>query len=318
MLCKLGSYQFSPLPDGIDLEGAHKLAHLEIPDFPDVLQDFGPGPFSFTITGIIKASAGGLEQAIGELDALRRPTSTSSTQSTSSTVLLLSIGSLSWQVVMGSPHYTRLRNGHCRYTIQCVEYAPPENFVFVRAPELTGPDRMDFWLQQAIARAKAFNLQGAIARLYNKLSDIEQFISRVRNSIKDIQNLSELPAGLIARLRADLSLVQLYAFGAQTSALLILNPTSTSTLTSTSAVADAAAAIYQYLQLLHTEAGLMSNRAGALPIKDQTYIVCGQDTLQSISIHFYGSINRWQDIAVANRLWDPSLLKPGDVLVIPA
>jgi len=316
MLCKLGSYQFVPLPDGIDLEGAHKLAHLEIPDFPDVLQDFGPGPFAFTITGIIKASAGGLESAIAELDSLRRPSSTST--STSTSTLLLSIGSLSWQVLMSAPHYTRLRNGHCRYTIQCIEYAPPENFVFVRAPELTGPDRMDFWLQQAIARAKAFNLQGAIAKLYNKLSDIEEYISRVHRAVKDIQNLAELPAGMIARLRADLSLVQLYAFGAQTSALAILNPGSTSTSTSTSSLQDAAAAIYQYLQLLHTEAALMSSRAGALPTKDQTYLVCGQDTLQSISIKFYGSINRWQDIAVANKLWDPTLLAPGDILVIPA
>jgi nucleoid-associated protein YgaU len=219
---------------------------------------------------------------------------------------------------MSAPHYTRLRNGHCRYTIQCIEYAPPENFVFVRAPELTGPDRMDFWLQQAIARAKAFNLQGAIAKLYNKLSDIEEYISRVHRAVKDIQNLAELPAGMIARLRADLSLVQLYAFGAQTSALAILNPGSTSTSTSTSSLQDAAAAIYQYLQLLHTEAALMSSRAGALPTKDQTYLVCGQDTLQSISIHFYGSINRWQDIAVVNKLWDPTLLAPGDILVIPA
>jgi len=309
MLCKLGSYQFVPLPDGIDLEGAHKLAHLEIPDFPDVLQDFGPGPFSFTITGIIKASAGGLEQAIGELDAVRRD---------GNGPWLLSIGSLSWPVLIAAPHYTRLRSGHCRYTVQCLQYAPPSDFVYVRAPELTGPDRMDFWLQQAIARAKAFNLQGAIARLYNKLSDIEQFISRVHRVVKDIQNLAELPAGLIARLRADLSLVQLYAFGAQTSALAILNPGSTSTSTSTSSLQDAAAAIYQYLQLLHTEAALMSSRAGALPTKDQTYLVCGQDTLQSISIHFYGSINRWQDIAVANKLWDPTLLAPGDILVIPA
>jgi len=315
MLCKLGTYQFNPLPDGIDLEGAHKMAHLEIPDFDDVLQDFGPGPFTFTLGGIIRASAGGLEAAIADLDSLRRPASTST--STSTSPLLLSIGSLSWQVLISSVHYTRLRNGHCRYTVQCSEFVPPESFVFVRAPEMAGPDRMDFWLQQAIARAKAFNLQGAIARLYNKLSDIEAQISKVRASIQNVQTLVELPAGLLARLRADLFLVQLYAESAMTSALAILNPSSTSTSTSTSAVADATAAIYQYLELLHTEAGLMSSRAGALPIKDQTYIVQGRDTLQSVSLKFYGNINRWQDIAVANRVWDPSALEAGDVLVIP-
>lgn len=309
MLCKLGSYQFDPLPDGIDIEGAHKLAHLEIPDFDDVLQDFGPGPFSFTITGIIRASAGGLEAAIGGLDAVRLGNGP----------WLLSIGSLSWPVMIAAPHYTRLRNGHCRYTVQCVQYAPPSDFVYVKAPELNAPDRMDYWLAQAIARAKAFNVQGAIGQLYNRLDDIETYISRVRNNIIGIENLAQMPAGLIARLRADLALTQLMAEKAMTTALAILSPSSLvlrpSSLTG---VEDAAAAIYQYVDLLHTEAGLMSNRAGALPIKDQTYIVCGQDTLPSISLKFYGTMDRWQDIAVANRVWDPSAMKAGDVLVIPA
>ena len=309
MLCKLGSYQFNPLPDGIDLEGAHKLAHLEIPDFDDVLQDFGPGPFTFTITGIIRASAGGLEAAINDLDSLRR---------VSASPCLLSIGSLSWPVLIAAPHYTRLRNGHCRYTIQCVQYAPPSDFVYVKAPELNAPDRMDYWLQQAIARAKAFNLQGAIGQLYNRLDDIETYISRVRNNIVGIENLAQMPAGLIARLRADLALTQLMAEKAMTAALAILNPQSSVLTPPSSPVQDAAAAIYQYVDLLHTEAGLMSNRAGALPIKDQTYIVCGQDTLPSISLKFYGTMDRWQDIAVANKVWDPSVLAAGQVLIIPA
>ncbi|HUU82607.1 MAG TPA: LysM peptidoglycan-binding domain-containing protein [Phycisphaerae bacterium] len=312
MLCKLGSYQFDPLPDGIDLEGAHKMAHLEIPDFDDVLQDFGPGPFTFTITGIIRASAGGLESAIGELDAVRRD---------GNGPWLLSIGQLSWPVLVAAPHYTRLRNGHCRYTVQCVQYAAPSDFVYIKAPELAAPDRMDYWLAQAIARAKAFNLQGAIGKLYNRLSDIEAYVSRIRNNIVGIESLAQMPAGLIARLRADLSLTQLMAEKALVTALAIINPGSdfatTTSSVALSPVQDAAAAIYQYVQLLHTEAGLMSQRAGALPIKDQTYIVCGQDTLQSISLKFYGTMNRWQDIAVTNRVWDPSALEAGDVLVIP-
>lgn len=52
----------------------------------------------------------------------------------------------------------------------------------------------------------------------------------------------------------------------------------------------------------------------------QTYTVVSGDTLSKISKHFYGSANHWNDIFQANRdqLSNPDLIKPGQVLKIPA
>jgi len=52
----------------------------------------------------------------------------------------------------------------------------------------------------------------------------------------------------------------------------------------------------------------------------QTYTVVGGDSLSKISKHFYGSANHWNEIFQANRdqLSNPDLIKPGQVLKIPA
>ena len=52
----------------------------------------------------------------------------------------------------------------------------------------------------------------------------------------------------------------------------------------------------------------------------RTYTVVSGDSLSKIAKHFYGSANRWKQIFEANRdqLDDPDLIKPGQVLKIPA
>ena len=60
------------------------------------------------------------------------------------------------------------------------------------------------------------------------------------------------------------------------------------------------------------------------PAKDNPYaqyhVVQKGDTLSKISKHFYGSANHWNEIFQANRdqLSNPDLIKPGQVLKIPA
>ena len=51
-----------------------------------------------------------------------------------------------------------------------------------------------------------------------------------------------------------------------------------------------------------------------------TYTVVKGDSLSKIAKHFYGNANRWHRIFDANRdqLDDPDLIKPGQVLKIPA
>lgn len=52
----------------------------------------------------------------------------------------------------------------------------------------------------------------------------------------------------------------------------------------------------------------------------QTYTVVSGDNLSKIAKHFYGNANAWRHIFDANRdqLDNPDLIKPGQVLKIPA
>lgn len=56
------------------------------------------------------------------------------------------------------------------------------------------------------------------------------------------------------------------------------------------------------------------------PDGEQTYTVAAGDNLSKIAKHFYGNASRWRRIFDANRdqLDDPDLIKPGQVLKIPA
>lgn len=55
------------------------------------------------------------------------------------------------------------------------------------------------------------------------------------------------------------------------------------------------------------------------PVKKRTYVVKAGDTLSHISLHFYGSANRYMEIFEANRdkLKTPSIIIPGQELIIP-
>ena len=71
----------------------------------------------------------------------------------------------------------------------------------------------------------------------------------------------------------------------------------------------------------NVQAGSASTAPAAQPeAAAQTYTVVSGDTLSKISKHFYGSANHWNDIFQANRdqLSNPDLIKPGQVLKIPA
>ncbi len=52
----------------------------------------------------------------------------------------------------------------------------------------------------------------------------------------------------------------------------------------------------------------------------QTYTVASGDSLSKIAKHFYGNANDWRRIFEANgdQLSNPDLIKPGQVLKIPA
>ncbi len=63
-----------------------------------------------------------------------------------------------------------------------------------------------------------------------------------------------------------------------------------------------------------------SKVASTAPDGEQTYTVQSGDSLSKIAKHVYGNANAWQRIFDANRdqLSNPDLIKPGQVLKIPA
>jgi len=65
---------------------------------------------------------------------------------------------------------------------------------------------------------------------------------------------------------------------------------------------------------------VQSGVASTAPTATQTYTVNKGDTLSKIAKEFYGSANRWHEIFDANRdqISNPDLIKPGQVLKIPA
>ncbi|HEY0180643.1 MAG TPA: LysM peptidoglycan-binding domain-containing protein [Dokdonella sp.] len=64
----------------------------------------------------------------------------------------------------------------------------------------------------------------------------------------------------------------------------------------------------------------VSSTAPAAPSAPKTYTVEKGDSLSKIAKKLYGHANRWQAIFEANRdqIDDPDLIKPGQVLKLPA
>ncbi len=62
-----------------------------------------------------------------------------------------------------------------------------------------------------------------------------------------------------------------------------------------------------------------TSAATQAPQPARTYVVAENDSLSSISLRFYGTAARWQDIYEANRsiLENESMLHPGQRLTIP-
>ena len=69
----------------------------------------------------------------------------------------------------------------------------------------------------------------------------------------------------------------------------------------------------------NAQSGVQSS-APVVESATNTYTVVKGDSLSKIAKHFYGNASRWRRIFDANRdqLDDPDLIKPGQVLTIPA
>uniref|UniRef100_A0A7C6A8Q0 LysM domain-containing protein n=1 Tax=candidate division WOR-3 bacterium TaxID=2052148 RepID=A0A7C6A8Q0_UNCW3 len=302
MIIKLGDFQFPKPPEDFSITSPQKTAHIELPEIEDVIQDFGPGPKQFSLVGIFSKKMGGIGLALS-LDEIKNKGER----------ILFSIDRLSWLVHFQNFNFKVLRGGHCQYTIELIETKRPEPFIFVREPDTLGPDIMDFYIAQLKAQAKAFRLHNALAQIYNSIGKIDEYLANVRSILRDIRTLAELPMNLLNRLKFELSMILLHCeiIMAETKRLLTV-PARTY-----SAFESMLSYVYQYVQGIFQEAGFMWTRANSLPNKEKTHIVTNQDTLQSISKQYYNTYSRWTDIAYANKIIDPTTIKPGDSLIIP-
>jgi hypothetical protein len=306
MLIKLDTIALKPLPDVLTIHSPQKIAEIEIPNLLNVLQDFGPGAKAFSLSGIIKNNDGGLLLALSGIDELKRKGKD----------VLFHFDKLSWKVRIRDINYQVLRRRHVRYTIEMQETAKPKEYLFIRDATMHRPDRMQQYVTLAKARAKAFSLRGALNRIYNAMNRIDQYLSNVREILRDIQNLAELPLNLVNRLKFELSMIDLTCeiIKLETYQLITANTIAKRTY---SAFEDMLSYVHLMVESIGTESQFMWVQADSLPKKEKTYIVEGDDTIQSISLKFYNTINRWTDICYANHLTDPTSIEVGDTLTIP-
>lgn len=303
MNIKVGDTSLKPLPDSLSIQSPEKIAQIELPDTQDVFQDFGPGPKQFYLTGIFKNKNGGITQALA-LDAVK---------SKGEEIIFSIDNTASWKVRIQNFNFDLLRRGNVRYTLDMVEVSEPEPFVFMPQPELYGPDRMDVIIASLKLKAKGFSLTNALANVHNAIWKIEEALSDIKNIIKGIRRLTELPYNQLNLLKFELGLIGLQCEIIMSEAKKILDAPQRNY----SAVEEMLKYVYQYAQLTKNESGFMYTAANAVPKKEQVHIVTGNDTLMSISLNYYGSYVRWSDIAGANEITDPTVIEVGQELMIP-
>lgn len=303
MNIKVGKTSLKPLPDSLSIQSPQKIAQIELPDTQDVFQDFGPGPKRFYLTGIFRNKHGGIDQALA-LDEIKRK---------GEEVIFAIDSDASWKVRIQNFNFDLLRRGNVRYTLDLVEVSEPEPFVFMPQPELYGPDRMMLWIAKLKIKAKGFSLRNALAKVHNAIWKIEEALANVKNFVRGIRRLTELPYNQLNLLKFELGILGLQCEIIKSEAKKILD----SPKRNYSAAEEMLKFVYQYAQMIQNEAGFMSTAANAIPKKEQTYIIKGDDSLMSISMDFYGSYARWSDIAGANDITDPTVIEVGQELLIP-
>lgn len=293
MKIKIGGTTFSPVPDGLTIVSPQKIAEIQLPDIQNVFQDFGPGPKRFTVTGVFEKKDGGLSQALA-LDEVKRK---------GEEVIFAIDKDFSWKVRIENFNFNLLPMGHVRYSAEMVEVSEPKPFVFTPQPELKGPDKMDMYVALLRVKAKGFSL----------LWKLEGALAKVKEIIRGIRRLSELPYDQLNLLKFELGVIGLQCAAIKAEAKRILD----SPQRNYSALEEMLKWVYQYVQLIEGESEFLLTAANAVPKGEQTYVVKGDDTLMAISLAYYKTAGRWTDIAAANKIIDPTTIQAGQELLIP-
>jgi len=300
---KIGNTNLNPLPDSLTVQSPQKIAEIELPHTQNAFQDFGPGPKRFSLGGILRASDGGIKLALAFDETKRKGEE-----------VIFAIGQdASWKVRIQQFNFDLLRRGNIRYTMDLVEVSEPEPFVFMPQPEIYAPDRMQAWIALIKLQAKGFELRGALAQVHNAIWKLEEGLAKIKNMIRDIRELAELPANQLNLLKFELGICLLQCDIIKQEAKRILDAPQRNY----SAAEEMIKYVYQYVQAIATEGGVMYTACLAVPKKEQTYTVRDDDTLQGISVKYYNTPNRWSEIAAANDILDPTLIVVGQELEIP-
>lgn len=303
MNVKVGNIKLEPLPSSLSVQSPQKIAEVELPNTQNVFQDFGPGPKRFSLSGIFRSADGGIKLALAMDETKRKGEE-----------IIFAIGQdASWKVRIQQFNFDVLRRGNIRYSLDLVEVSEPEPFVFVPQPEIYAPDRMQAWIALIKLQAKGFELQGALAQVHNAIWKLEESLAKIKNMIRDIRELAELPANQLNLLKFELGLCLLQCDIIKQEAKKILDAPQRNY----SAAEEMIKYLYQYIQAIANEGGVMYTACLAVPKKEQTYTVRDDDTLQGISVKFYNTPNRWSEIAAANDILDPTQILVGQELEIP-
>ncbi len=301
MIVKIGDIEIKPLPEVFSITSGQKLAVLEFPDGDTLVQNFGRRGRRISLSGLFE-SYNALHNVI-ELEKLKDK----------GEELLFIAGDFSTKVYIESFSWQQIRRGHIRYSLELVESTVQEIEIKTREPVVSPVDQ---------ARKEAASIRAELAshpevdplgEISRALWNIEQKLINIVDQIGYYTSLMDMPQRFLKMLEGHLGFVLNEIDVALTHVKDPMNADQFSM-----EAEEIARKIMCFLREQQIKFRFMLSQVREIPPKDRHYRVQIGDTLQSISTKFYGTPSRWQDIAFANNIVDPSSIRPGDLLLIPA
>ncbi len=296
-MVKLGDLVLDPLPESIKIIGGSKVVVHEIPFGDPVVQHLGNSANEFEITGIFRRNAWAYRQKIEDM----RVRGESIPFQWDDFVTQVYISSTSWDTI---------RRGGFRYKIKLVEVKREGVDVYFVPQMATDITRAIAEAERIRAQLLAEHSADPFGEIYAALTRLIIAMTEAVSLISQVSDWVHAPQTILDKVKDTASVI---IEECDVIEGLVLRMT-------VDAPMRYEGLYEEILKLIHSERDRykeLVNHIKSLPPTMKEYRVVAGDTLQSIAIKVYGTATRWQEIALANGIIDPTELEPGMVLKIP-
>lgn len=296
-MVKLGDLVFDPVPESIKITGESKVVVHEIPFGDPVVQHLGNSANEFEITGIFRRNALAYKQKIEDM----RVRGESIPFQWDNFVTQVYISSTSWDTI---------RRGGFRYKIKLVEVKREGIDVYFVPQTATDITRAIAEAERIRAQLLAEHSADPFGEIYAALTRLIIAMTEAVSLINEVSDWVHAPQTILDKVK-DTALVIVEECDVIERLVLWM---------SVDAPMRYEGLYEEILKLIHSERDRykeLVNHIKSLPPTMKEYRVVAGDTLQSIAIKVYGTATRWQEIALANGIIDPTEFEPGMVLKIP-